>query len=126
MNDLEVIGSGVIGGGFLFFILGLFSFSSEFLITANLLFIIGLNLSMGPKPFFSFLIRKDNLKGTVVFFIGIVLVFLKQAVLGIICEGIGAYFLFGGFLPMIFSLLGRIPGLGLLIPTTLKKRETLD
>ena len=127
MNDLEVIGSGVIGGGFLFFILGIFSFSSEFLITANLLFLIGLNLLMTPRNFINFLIRKEKLKGTVAFFIGIILIFLKQAILGIIGELVGAYWLFGGFLPMLFTVLSKIPVLGLLIPASLRRKgENLD
>ena len=127
MNDLEVIGAGVVGGGFLFFILGIFSFSSEFLITANLLFLIGLNMLMGPKSFLSFLIKKDKLKGTIVFLVGIILIFCKQALFGIISEAIGAYWLFGGFLPMLFTLLSKIPILGLIIPSSLKsKGENLD
>ena len=126
-NDLEVIGGGVIFGGALFFISGVFSLSSEFLITANLLFLIGLNMSMGPKQFFKFLFKKDKLKGSICFLLGIVLIFLKQALFGIICEAIGIYFLFGGFMPIIFTLLGKLPILGHLIPSSLKsKGENLD
>ena len=127
MNDIEFIGSGVIVGGLVFFIIGIFSFSSEFRVTANLLFLIGLNMLMGPKPFFSFLIKKDKLKGTITFIVGIVLTFMKHALFGIISEIVGAYWLFGGFLSMILGVIGKIPIIGALIPSGIKgKSENLD
>lgn len=123
MNDFEAIGGGVLIGGGVFFILGIFTMNSEFMVTANILIIIGLNIVMNVKKFFQFLIQKDKIKGTVAFFAGIVLVFLKYAIFGIIAELVGAYWLFGGFIPMLFSLLSKVPILSLIIP---KKSESLE
>ncbi|EAX93838.1 Got1-like family protein [Trichomonas vaginalis G3] len=125
MNDLEVIGGGVIFGGVIFFLLGIFSMSTEFLITANILILLGLNLYMHVKQFFTFLIQKDKLKGTIAFFAGIALVFLKHPVFGIIAELVGTYWLFGGFLPALLALLSRVPVLSMILPKSFGKNETL-
>lgn len=130
MNDIEFIGAGVITFGAIFFVLGLFSFSKQFLATANLLFIIGLNMSMGPKSFFDFLGQKGKLKGTATFFLGIIIIFFKftmATLIGVILELVGAYWLFGGFLPLITSMIAKIPVIGMVIPSKWKHgSESLD
>jgi hypothetical protein len=126
MNDVQAIGCGVTGFGAAFFIIAVFRlFNRRFLITADVLLLIGINLMMHPRAFFAHLIQKAKLKGTIAFAAGIVLVCLRLAFVGAICELVGVYWLFGGFLPLFFSLVSKLPIIGFLIPSSLKK-EDLD
>jgi hypothetical protein len=127
MNDVQVIGSGITVGGVVFLLLGIFSLlNRRFLVTANVLLLIGLLLMYGLGSFLRFLFQKDKLKGTLAFVLGIVFVFVKWSLAGVVCEVVGCYWLFGGFLPLLFSLLSRIPIMGALIPSSLKKQEDLS
>ena len=123
MNDFEVIGLGVIGFGVLFFLIGLFGFNRNFLVTSNLLMIIGTMLFMKIKTFFNFLIQKIKLKGTLSFFIGFTLVLFKLPLPGILCEIVGIYWLFGGFLPALLSLISKIPIISYFFPSFLKNKN---
>ena len=124
MNDLQVIGCGVTGSGAIFLILGIFTLlKRRFLVTANALLIIGIPMMMGGKRFVRFLFQRERMRGTVAFFLGIVLVFAKLSLPGILCELVGCYWLFGGFLPMFFSLLSKIPVVGMFVPSSMKKDD---
>lgn len=126
MNDLQVIGSGVTGAGALFLVLGILTLlNRRFLVTANVLLLIGVPMMMGWREFIRFIFQKEKMRGTFAFLLGLFLVLLKLALPGIVCEVVGCYWLFGGFLPMFFSLVSRIPVIGALVPSSLKK-EDLD
>jgi hypothetical protein len=126
MNDVQIIGSGVTVGGVAFLLLGIFTFlNRRFLVTANVLLLLGLLLLYGTGPFFRFLFQKDKLKGTFGFVLGISMIFLKWTLPGVAFEVVGLYWLFGGFLPLFFSLLSRIPIIGLFVPSSMKKQEDL-
>jgi hypothetical protein len=126
MNDIEVIGAGVTGFGVAFFILGIFTFlNRKLLVTSTILVVLGLGMGVGPISLAKLLIRKDRLKGTIAYFAGVVLVFLKLSLPGVACEVVGAYWLFGGFLPIVLSIVSRIPIVGHFIPSSMKK-EDLD
>lgn len=122
MNDLQAIGCGVTGCGAVMMLLGLIMLlNRKLLVTSNLLLLIGIPMMMGLRDFMKFLIQRTKIKGTVAFFLGIVLVFAKLAFPGLICEVVGCYWLFGGFLPLFFSLLSKIPVIGSFIPARLRK-----
>jgi hypothetical protein len=124
MNDLQAIGCGVTGFGAVFFLIAILRlFNRRFLITADVLLLLGISLMMHPPAFIAHLIQKDKLKGTIAFSAGMALVCLKLAFAGAICEIVGVYWLFGGFLPLFVSLLSKIPIVGSLIPSALKKEE---
>jgi len=123
MNDFEVIGLGLVGFGVLFFLLGIFSLSRDFLVTGNLLILIGVSLYMTIQKFLRFLIQKDKIKGSISFILGLILVFVKIPIPGIICELVGSYWLFGGFIPILLSLLSKIPIVSLLIPSSFKAKN---
>ena len=126
MNDIQVIGSGLLVFGILFFIFGIFTFGSrQFLVTANLLLLVAFNLLFGVKEFVLFIFQRTKIVGTLAFLIGISLVFLRLPFPGILCEIVGAYWLFGGFTGMILSYLSRIPFLSYIIPSSWRK-ENLD
>jgi hypothetical protein len=126
MNDLEVIGAGVTGFGVLFFIIGIFTFlNRKLLVTSSILLILGLSLALGPLSLVRLLIQKDRVKGTVAFLGGVVLIFGRLSLPGVACEAVGAYWLFGGFLPIILSILSRVPLVGGLFAPGAKK-ESLE
>lgn len=95
------------------------------LVTANILLLLGLLLALGFRQFFGYLFSRERFKGTVAFLAGAVLIVVKLGLPGLICQLVGLYWLFGGFIPIIFSLLSRIPVIGRLFPSRSKK-DTLD
>ena len=56
--------------------------------------------------------QPDRLTGSACFFAGIALLLLRWPIVGVILEVIGFYKLFGGFLPVIISVVRSIPGFG--------------
>lgn len=53
--------------------------------------------------------RMDRIRGTVMFFTGIVLVLFRWGLVGLIIEGIGFLNLFGNFLPTVLMIGRQIP-----------------
>ena len=66
---------------------------------AQILFLSGLTLIIGPHKTFYFFARKQKLRGTVCFIGGILLVFFKWPFVGVIVETFGFLNLFGCVLP---------------------------
>lgn len=62
---------------------------------AQMLFLSGLTLIIGPQNTFRFFARKQKLRGTACFIGGILLVFMKYAFIGMIVEIFGFLNLFG-------------------------------
>lgn len=56
--------------------------------------------------------RSDRLRGTVCFFLGIVLVIFRYGLLGLLVEGFGFLNLFGNFLPTVLSVARQLPVIG--------------
>ena len=52
------------------------------------------------------------MRGTICFFLGIVLVLLRWGIVGMLLEGFGFLNLFGNFLPTVVAVGRQIPGLG--------------
>jgi len=63
--------------------------------SAQILFISGLTLIIGPQKTFYFFARKQKLRGTICFLGGILLVFFKWPFIGVIVETFGFLNLFG-------------------------------
>ena len=127
MGDLENIGLGMLGIGVLLFLFGiLMLFDRALLVMSNLLILLGIVTLMRPSGFYGFISQNGRGQGTIAFFLGILLVFCKLPLPGIICEVTGAYWLFGGFWPMLMTLLMKIPHITSLLPFIPKfKDETL-
>lgn len=127
MNEIQAIGVGVTGCGVLIFLIGILTLlNREFLVTADILLLIGLNMIYGIKEFIQFLFKKEKLVGTIAFILGIVIVFIKLPIPGIICQIVGAYWLFGGFLPLLLSIIGKIPIVSMFVPSAFKDKDQLD
>jgi hypothetical protein len=124
MNDTQTIGVGLVGFGAFFFFLGvLFLLDRPLLILSNILIIMGIVVLLGPQEFVKFTIQKSRSHGSIAFFLGIALILCKLPLPGIACELTGAYWLFGGFWPMLLSLLLKVPWLSSLLPFLTKPKD---
>ncbi|PVF95431.1 putative GOT1-membrane protein required for ER to Golgi transport, partial [Serendipita vermifera] len=113
INDNIEIGVGLTSFGAFFMFLGvILFFDGGLLALGNILFVSGLTLIIGVEKTFYFFARKNKLRGTVCFFGGILLVFLKRPFFGMIIETFGFLNLFGDFFPVILSFLRQLPVIG--------------
>jgi hypothetical protein len=67
--------------------------------------------------------QKGKGQGSIAFFLGIGLILCKLPLPGILCEGVGAYWLFGGFWPMLLSLLMKLPFASVIFPFLTKPKD---
>lgn len=90
------IGAALVSFGSLFLVLGiLLFFDAALLALGNVLFTAGITLLIGPQKTFYFFARKQKLRGTVCFFVGMLLVFAKWTFFGMLIEIVGFLNLFG-------------------------------
>lgn len=126
MEDNQIIGLGALGIGSFLFLLGvLLGLDRGLLTISNLLILLGIVMLMSLKRLYEFLIQKQRAHGSIAFFLGIVLVLCKLPFPGVICEVTGAYWLFGGFWPMLLNLLMRIPNIETILSFVTNNRGAL-
>lgn len=90
------IGVGLVSGGVFFLAMGiLMFFDATLLAMGNILFVSGIALLIGPQKTLTFFARKQKIRGTVCFFTGMALVFLRWAIIGMVVEMVGFLNLFG-------------------------------
>jgi len=113
LTDSQKIGVALTTFGALFMMLGVvLFFDGALLALGNLLFLSGLPLIIGPQKTFYFFARKEKLRGTVCFFGGILLVFVKWPFVGMVVETFGFLNLFGDFFPVVITFLRQLPFIG--------------
>ena len=125
MGETQRIGSNLFWFGFVVFFVGLVTASPRILVSSNIQIFLGLLLSNGFQQFFKYLFKFERLKGTILFIIGLALVIMKITLPGVICELVGGYWLFGGFIPLVLSFLSKVPIISWLVPSSMRK-EDLD
>ncbi|CEH19177.1 got1-domain-containing protein [Ceraceosorus bombacis] len=113
LTDQQKIGAALVSFGSLFLVLGiLLFFDAALLALGNVLFTAGITLLIGPQKTFYFFARKQKLRGTVCFFVGMLLVFAKWTFFGMLIEIVGFLNLFGDFFPVILNFLRQLPFIG--------------
>ncbi|KAK1925366.1 vesicle transport protein [Papiliotrema laurentii] len=113
LSDTQKIGIALVAFGIFFQFLGIvLLFDGPLLALGNILFLSGLPLIIGPTKTFYFFSRREKWRGTLCFFGGIILVFFKWPVTGIIVEFVGFVGLFGSFFPVILQALRQTPIIG--------------
>ncbi|CAF2312445.1 unnamed protein product [Rotaria sp. Silwood2] len=132
LSDSQRMGAGLIGFAFFFILLGFALFFDRALLAlGNIFLIVGVILLLGISRARTFFVQPDRLTGSACFFAGIALLLLRWPIVGVILEIIGFYKLFGGFFPVIISVLRSIPGFGFVlslpyISTLINKLEGTD
>lgn len=70
-------------------------FDGGLLAIGNILFLSGITLVIGPQRTIAFFARKEKMRGTICFFLGVILVFVKMPFVGMCVEFFGFLNLFG-------------------------------
>ncbi|UZJ52198.1 hypothetical protein CBS101457_001518 [Exobasidium rhododendri] len=113
LTDQQKIGAALVSFGVLFLFLGIILFfDAALLALGNVLFTSGITLLIGPQKTFYFFARKEKLRGTICFFVGMILVFAKWTIIGMMVELFGFLNLFGDFFPVILNFLRQMPFIG--------------
>mmetsp|Transcript_1577 Transcript_1577/g.2224 ORF Transcript_1577/g.2224 Transcript_1577/m.2224 type:complete len:140 (+) Transcript_1577:147-566(+) len=113
ISDNAKIGTGLLALGVCFLFLGMiFLFDSAMLAIGDVLFLMGLTLTIGPSRTLRFFSRKDRLRGIISFFGGIFLVMVRWPVFGMICQFYGLVYLFGQFFPIAAQSMQDTPIIG--------------
>ncbi|RDI88742.1 hypothetical protein Vi05172_g1368 [Venturia inaequalis] len=87
----------------------------------NILFLIGLPLILGPSKTLSFFARRQKLRGTFAFTVGILLILFRWPLVGFLVELYGIMILFGDFLATVAGFLGNVPVVGPYLSMVLRK-----
>lgn len=61
------------------------------------------------------IIRRDRIRGTICFFLGIILVLLRWGIVGMVFEIFGFINLFANFFPTVLMVARQLPGLSTLL-----------
>lgn len=96
-------------------------FDRAMLAMGNILFLIGLTVIIGMQKTVLFFARRQKLKGTAAFAVGISLILFKWAFVGFVVELYGIFVLFGDFLSTIAGFTGNIPVIGPYIAAFLQR-----
>ncbi|RDD43137.1 Vesicle transport protein GOT1A [Trichoplax sp. H2] len=95
VTDTQKIGIGVTAFGMFFLFLGmLMLFDKALLAVGNILFLSGIGMVIGLARTYSFFFQRHKMKGTVCFFLGIVIVIFGWPVVGMVIEAYGFFLLF--------------------------------
>lgn len=112
-SDNTKIGTGLLLLGVVFLVLGvIFFFDSALLALGDLLFLMGLTMTIGFSRTIRFFSRKDRIRGIIAFFGGISLVMMRWPIVGMILQVYGIIYLFGQFFPIAAQSMKDTPVIG--------------
>lgn len=113
LTDMQKIGVAFCSGGG-FFLLGgvMLFFDRAMLAMGNILFLIGLTLIIGAQKTLAFFARRQKLKGTMAFALGILMILMRWPLIGFCVELYGIFVLFGDFFATIAGFAYNIPVIG--------------
>lgn len=87
----------------------------------NILFLIGLTLIIGAAKTLAFFARRQKLKGTAAFAVGIVMILMRWPLIGFLVELYGIFVLFGDFFATIAGFVQNVPVVGPYVALALEK-----
>jgi len=118
LSDNQKIGIGLTGFGCIFLFLGMIMFFDRVLLAfGNILFVSGLGFIIGLNRTFNFFFQPHKLKGSSLFFAGILLIIFGWTFTGMVVESYGFFVLFKGFFPAMISFAKRLPVIGSVLST---------
>ncbi|KAI0980711.1 hypothetical protein GJ496_011304 [Pomphorhynchus laevis] len=113
LTDFQKIGFGLLLCGLSFLFLGVILFFDKGLLAlGNLLFLVGLFLLAGIERTLRLCFQRNKIVSTGFTFVGITLILLGWAIIGLLFEIYGLLNLFGGLLPTIIVFLRQLPIIG--------------
>ncbi|KAN0022246.1 hypothetical protein ACTFIV_006416 [Dictyostelium citrinum] len=113
-TDQQKIGAMLSAMGLFFGFLGVLLFLDRNLLAlGNLLLVSGIVLILGLQKTTKFFAQKKKIKGTILFFFGIiVLLVTRWTFVGMVIEIFGFVNLFGDAFPIVISILRKLPIIG--------------
>lgn len=87
----------------------------------NILFLLGITLLLGPQRTFLFFARRQKWRGSLAFFLGLVLILIRWPLVGFVVELYGIFVLFGEFFKTIAGFAYNIPVVGPFLAKGLQK-----
>jgi hypothetical protein len=108
-------------GGLWFLSAAFVGFKRWILISSNALFFTGIGLIIGTEKLERLFLAPKHLRASVCLVLGFLLILFNRGMLGWTIQILGAFLLFGGFLPVILKKFRRIPGIGDHVRVTLPK-----
>ena len=117
MNEENMMQLGKIlsGAGCAGFVLGFIAKCHRgMLICSNVLFFVGIFLIIGFERAKKLFTRQKSVHGTVFLAIGLIFTVINHGFIGSVLQLIGAFVVFGGFVPVIMVHLRKLPIIGLL------------
>ncbi|GAM28919.1 hypothetical protein SAMD00019534_120950, partial [Acytostelium subglobosum LB1] len=112
-NEHVEIGVMLSAMGIFFTVFGFLMFLDRGLLAiGNLLFLAGIALGLGFGRTYTFFFQKKKIKGTICFFLGILLVIMGRTIVGLAIEGFGFINLFGDAFPIVIAILRKLPIIG--------------
>lgn len=96
-------------------------FDRAMLAMGNILFLAGLTLIIGLQKTALFFARRQKLKGTAAFTVGILLILFRWPLIGFLVELYGIFVLFGDFFATIAGFVANVPVVGPYIAVVLEK-----
>lgn len=82
------------------------------LVLTQILFLIGITLLIGPQKTLAFFARRQKIRGSIAFGLGIFLILIKRPFIGFAIEMVGILALFGDFFAVIVAFLRSMPVIG--------------
>ncbi|KAF2072838.1 hypothetical protein CYY_005849 [Polysphondylium violaceum] len=116
-TDQQKIGVMLSAMGAFFSFLGVLLFLDRGLLAiGNLLFLSGVVLILGVQKTTKFFLQKKKIKGTICFFLGIlILILTRWTFIGLGIETFGFINLFGDAFPIVISVLRKLPIIGTIL-----------
>lgn len=97
-NTILEIGAAFTGSGTFFLLLGLmFFFDRALILMGNILLLVGITVLLGPTKTFNFFAKKEKLKGTAAFIVGLAFIIARWPMVGFVVECYGLLLLFKDF-----------------------------
>ncbi|KAK9470507.1 Got1/Sft2-like family-domain-containing protein [Dipodascopsis tothii] len=113
LSDVQKAGVGLTAAGCFFLALGVLTFfDASLLAFGNILFVAGLTLIIGARKTVYFFSRRQKIRGTLCFGLGILLILMRRSFVGFTIEFFGILGLFGDFFSVIVAFLRSLPLIG--------------
>jgi len=111
--SLRQVGVFLTGAGSLLFLSSVFAnFSRPVLLISNLLFVAGVACLLGIQKGLRLFFRRKHIPATIAIAAGLVCIVVNHGFVGMMVQLTGSFLMFGGFLPVIFARLRKLPVIG--------------